>query len=72
LVLRTALLFIRRAVRLVYAELPEPVAVCSPKQALCELAGATATLSGFLATSASQLPGGTKLIGAWVLTEEGL
>jgi hypothetical protein len=31
LVLRTALLFIRSAVRLVYAELPEPVAVCSPK-----------------------------------------
>jgi hypothetical protein len=35
--LRTALLFVRSAVRLVYAELPEPVAVCSPKQALCEL-----------------------------------
>jgi hypothetical protein len=29
-VLRTALLFVRRAVRLVYAELPKPVAVCSP------------------------------------------
>jgi hypothetical protein len=29
-VLRTVLLFVRRAVRLVYAELPEPVAVCSP------------------------------------------
>src|ERR1700675_4075141 len=37
LLLRTALLFVRSAVRLVYAELPEPVAVCSPKQALCEL-----------------------------------
>src|SRR6185437_13639970 len=36
-VLRTALLFVRRAVRLVSAELPGPVAVCSPKQALCEL-----------------------------------
>ena len=36
-VLRTALLFVRSAVRLVYAELPGPVAVCSPKQALCEL-----------------------------------
>ena len=30
--LRTALLFVRRAVRLVYGELPGPVAVCSPKQ----------------------------------------
>jgi hypothetical protein len=38
LVLRTALLFVRSAVRLVSAELPEPVAVCSPKQALCERA----------------------------------
>ena len=37
LVLRTALLFVRSAVRLVYAELPGPVAVCLPKQALCEL-----------------------------------
>src|SRR6476646_468255 len=37
LLLRTALLFVRRAVRLVSAELPGPVAVCSPKQALCEL-----------------------------------
>jgi hypothetical protein len=37
LVLRTAFLFVRSAVRLVYAELPERVAVCSPKQALCEL-----------------------------------
>jgi hypothetical protein len=37
LVLRTALLFVRSAVRLVYAELPEPVVVCSPKQAHCEL-----------------------------------
>ena len=36
-VLRTALLFVRSAVRLVYAELPGPVAVCSPKQALREL-----------------------------------
>ncbi len=36
-VLRTALLFIRSAVRLVYADLSEPVAVCLPKQALCEL-----------------------------------
>jgi hypothetical protein len=36
-VLRTALLFVRSAVRLVYAELPGPVAVCLPKQALCEL-----------------------------------
>ena len=36
-VLRTALLFVRSAVRLVYAELSEPVAVCSPKQADCEL-----------------------------------
>jgi hypothetical protein len=49
-VLRTALLFVRSAVRLVYAELPEPVAVCSPKQALCELGDrdpwmATASLS---------------------------
>jgi Transposase, Mutator family len=35
--LRTALLFVRRAVRLVYAELPEAAAVCSPKQAPCEL-----------------------------------
>ena len=35
--LRTALLFVRRAARLVYAELPGPVAVCLPKQALCEL-----------------------------------
>ena len=32
--LRTALLFVRRAVRLAYAELSEPVAVCSLKQAL--------------------------------------
>jgi hypothetical protein len=32
--------------------------------------GATATLSGFLATSTSQRPDGTKLIGAWLLTEE--
>src|ERR1700758_3535337 len=32
LVLRTALLFVRSAVRLVYAELPGPVAVCSPNQ----------------------------------------
>jgi hypothetical protein len=32
LALRTALLFVRRAVRLVCAELPGPVAVCSPKQ----------------------------------------
>src|ERR1700687_613320 len=37
LVLRTALLFVRSAVRLVYAELPGPVAVCLPKHALCEL-----------------------------------
>src|SRR3984893_18426470 len=37
LLLRTAFLFVRSAVRLVYAELPGPVAVCSPKQALCEL-----------------------------------
>src|SRR6478672_5213220 len=37
LLLRTALLFVRSAVRLVYAELPGPVAVCSPKRALCEL-----------------------------------
>src|ERR1700730_17334248 len=37
LLLRTALLFDRSAVRLVYAELPGPVAVCSPKQAHCEL-----------------------------------
>ena len=37
MVLRTALLFVRSAVRLVYADPPEPVAVCSPKQALCEL-----------------------------------
>jgi hypothetical protein len=36
-VLRTALLFVRTAVRLVYAELPGPVAVGSPKQAHCEL-----------------------------------
>src|SRR6476660_8541340 len=36
-VLRTALLFVRSAVRLVYAELRQPVAVCSPKQADCEL-----------------------------------
>jgi hypothetical protein len=36
-VLRTALLFVRNAVRLVYAELPGRPAVCSPKQALCEL-----------------------------------
>jgi hypothetical protein len=36
-VFRTALLFVRSAVRLVYAELQGPVAVCSPKQALCEL-----------------------------------
>jgi hypothetical protein len=36
-VLRTALLFVRSAVRLVYAELPGPVAVCLPTQALCEL-----------------------------------
>ena len=36
-VLRTALLFVRSAVRLVYAELPGPVAVCLPKRALCEL-----------------------------------
>src|SRR5271166_637136 len=36
LLLRTALLFVRRAVRLMYAQLPEPVAVCSPKQAHCE------------------------------------
>jgi hypothetical protein len=36
-VFRTALLFVRSAVRLVYAELPGPVAVCSPKRALCEL-----------------------------------
>ena len=48
--LRTALLFVRSAVRLVYAELPGPVAVCSPKQAHCELGDrvpwvATATLS---------------------------
>ena len=35
--LRTALLFVRRAIRLVYGELPGPVAVCSPKQAHCEL-----------------------------------
>ena len=31
--LRTALLFVRSAVRLVYAELSEPVAVCLPKRA---------------------------------------
>jgi hypothetical protein len=37
LLLRTALLFVRSAVRLVYAELQGPVAVCLPKQALCEL-----------------------------------
>jgi hypothetical protein len=36
-VLRTALLFVGSAVRLVYAELPLPVAVCLPKRALCEL-----------------------------------
>jgi hypothetical protein len=36
-VLRTALLFVRSAVRLVYAELPGPVAVCLSKRALCEL-----------------------------------
>jgi hypothetical protein len=36
-VLRTALLFVRSAVRLVYAELPRPVAVGSPKQAHGEL-----------------------------------
>src|SRR5271170_7321624 len=36
-VLRTAFLFVRSAVRLVYADLPEPIVVCSPKQALCEL-----------------------------------
>ena len=36
-VLRTALLFIRSAVRLAYAELPGPAAVCLPKHALCEL-----------------------------------
>jgi hypothetical protein len=35
-VLRTALLFVRSAVRLVYSELPGPVAVCSPNQAHCE------------------------------------
>ena len=35
--LRTALLFVRSAVRLVYTELPELVAVCSSKQALCNL-----------------------------------
>jgi hypothetical protein len=29
MVLRTALLIVRRAVRLVYAKLPRPVAVCS-------------------------------------------
>src|SRR5262249_12390256 len=34
--------------------------------------GRRATVSGFLAKSTSQRrPGGTKLIGAWVLTEEG-
>ena len=37
LLLRTALLFVRSAVRLVYVELPGPVAVCSPKQASREL-----------------------------------
>ncbi len=37
LLLRTALLFVRSAVRLVYAELPGPVAVCLPTRALCEL-----------------------------------
>src|SRR3984893_10317176 len=36
-VLRTALLFVRSAVRLVYTELPGRVAVCSPKHALCQL-----------------------------------
>jgi hypothetical protein len=36
-VLRTALLFVRSAVRLVYTELPVPVGVCLPKRALCEL-----------------------------------
>jgi thiamine pyrophosphate-dependent acetolactate synthase large subunit-like protein len=36
LLLRTALLFVRSAVRLVYTELPGPVAVCLPKQALRE------------------------------------
>jgi hypothetical protein len=36
-VLRTALLFVRSAVRLASAELPGPVAVCVPKQALREL-----------------------------------
>ncbi len=36
-VLRTALLFVRSAVRLVSAELPGPVTVCSPKQELREL-----------------------------------
>ena len=42
LVLRTALLFVRSAVRLAYAELPAagsgllPVAVCLPKQSHCE------------------------------------
>jgi hypothetical protein len=36
-VLRTALLFVRSAVRLVYTELPGRVAVCLPKQALCQL-----------------------------------
>jgi hypothetical protein len=49
LLLRTALLFVRSAVRLVYAELPGPVAVCLPKQALCGLGDrvqvATASLS---------------------------
>lgn len=29
--------FVRSVVRLAHAELPEPIAVCSPKQALCEL-----------------------------------
>jgi len=36
-VLRTALLFVRSAVRLVSAETPGPIAVCClPKQELCE------------------------------------
>ncbi len=36
-VLRTALLFVRGAVRFAYADLSEPVTICSPKHALGEL-----------------------------------
>jgi hypothetical protein len=46
-VLRTALLFVRSAVRLVYTELPGRVAVCLPKQALgrCVIVSWVATAS---------------------------